>query len=350
MTDRSFGSLSTYQPTWRERMAQALLGDGRASPERRRVVEGLLGTSGLGGSLGLNVADVSPIGPILSGHEMGRAVNNGDVGGVVSSALGLIPAVAAGSNGLKTLASKSSNIYNPPMKSARSFAADYPMGALADDAGKLTHSIDGTPLTARYIAGRSEVGGVDRAIPASAFDEIATAGTGAGISRVAQGSLGGDLGRVPVHPITRQPLGVRLAVGANDKVAGHEIGHVIDQVAGEIPTKGLAEELQGVYNSLNNGKRNIANTDAHASAKPFLPQHNGYKSDDIPRELMAEAIRAYMADPNYLKTVAPQAAAAIRKAVNGNEKLRGVIQFNSLGLLASGGLGLGALASSSDQN
>jgi hypothetical protein len=31
---------------------------------------------------------------------------------------------------------------------------------------------------------------------------------------------------------------------------------------------------------------------------------------------MAEAIRAYMADPNYLKTVAPKTAAAIRAAVN----------------------------------
>jgi hypothetical protein len=46
---------------------------------------------------------------------------------------------------------------------------------------------------------------------------------------------------------------------------------------------------------------------------------------------MAEAIRAYIQDPNYLKTVAPKTAAAIRKAVNGNPRLSKAIQFNSLG-------------------
>ena len=45
---------------------------------------------------------------------------------------------------------------------------------------------------------------------------------------------------------------------------------------------------------------------------------------------MAEALRAYMADPNYLKTVAPKTAAAIRKFVNDNPRLNKVIQFNSV--------------------
>jgi hypothetical protein len=49
---------------------------------------------------------------------------------------------------------------------------------------------------------------------------------------------------------------------------------------------------------------------------------------------MAEAIRAYMADPNYLKTVAPKTAAAIRKAVNAHPFLSKVIQFNALPLAA----------------
>jgi hypothetical protein len=45
---------------------------------------------------------------------------------------------------------------------------------------------------------------------------------------------------------------------------------------------------------------------------------------------MAEAIRAYMVDPNYLKTVAPKVAAAIREAVNSHPTLSKIIQFNSL--------------------
>lgn len=47
---------------------------------------------------------------------------------------------------------------------------------------------------------------------------------------------------------------------------------------------------------------------------------------------MAEAIRAYLVDPNYIKTVAPDLAAAIRDAVNSDPTLAPVIQFNNLRL------------------
>ena len=50
-----------------------------------------------------------------------------------------------------------------------------------------------------------------------------------------------------------------------------------------------------------------------------------------------EAIRAYMTDPNYLKTVAPKTAARIREFVNSHPTLSKNIQFNSLaGPIASG--------------
>ena len=52
---------------------------------------------------------------------------------------------------------------------------------------------------------------------------------------------------------------------------------------------------------------------------------------------MAEAVRAYMADPNYLKTVAPRTAKAIRAAVNSHPRLRDIIQFNALAALAGRG-------------
>jgi hypothetical protein len=45
---------------------------------------------------------------------------------------------------------------------------------------------------------------------------------------------------------------------------------------------------------------------------------------------MAEAIRAYLADPNYLKTVAPKTAAAVREAVNSHPILSKIIQFNTM--------------------
>ena len=54
-------------------------------------------------------------------------------------------------------------------------------------------------------------------------------------------------------------------------------------------------------------------------------------------------MRAYMTDPNYMKTVAPKTAARIREFVNPNPRLNKTIQFNSLlapalgsGLLAYG--------------
>jgi hypothetical protein len=50
---------------------------------------------------------------------------------------------------------------------------------------------------------------------------------------------------------------------------------------------------------------------------------------------MAEAIRAYMADPNHLKTVAPGTAKRIREHVNANPRLAPSIQFNA-GLAAMG--------------
>jgi hypothetical protein len=51
-----------------------------------------------------------------------------------------------------------------------------------------------------------------------------------------------------------------------------------------------------------------------------------------------------MADPNYLKTVAPKTAAAIRAAVNAHPTLSKIIQFNSIaGLAAMNGIDPGSL-------
>jgi hypothetical protein len=64
---------------------------------------------------------------------------------------------------------------------------------------------------------------------------------------------------------------------------------------------------------------------------------------------MAEAIRAYMADPNYLETVAPRTAARIRAAVNSNQRVAPFIQFNELFGLGAAGAGAGALLDASPQ-
>jgi hypothetical protein len=85
--------------------------------------------------------------------------------------------------------------------------------------------------------------------------------------------------------------------------------------------------LRGVYNTLNNPWRAPGGEAIHFSKVD--PSGFGYQGDEIPREYWAEAVRGYLTDPNYLKTVAPKVAAAIRAAVNANPRLNKIIQFNS---------------------
>jgi hypothetical protein len=91
---------------------------------------------------------------------------------------------------------------------------------------------------------------------------------------------------------------------------------------------------------LNNPNRSYPDrSEASSWGKPFTPQVLGYKGEEISREYMVEAIRAYMADPNYLKTVAPKTAAAIRAAVNAHPALSKIVQFNTIaGLAAMNGI------------
>jgi hypothetical protein len=69
---------------------------------------------------------------------------------------------------------------------------------------------------------------------------------------------------------------------------------------------------------------------ANPPGRFYTPEDAGYRGKDVSREYVAEALRAYTADPNYLKTVAPKTAATIRKFVNNNPRLNKVIQFNSV--------------------
>lgn len=250
--------------------------------------------------------------------------------------------------------SRYASIFDPPTKPQRPFEADYPQGAPTDAAGRLTHDIDGRPLTARYVVGRREDSGPDVALSREALDEIATARTGAPIREVAPGSaeLGRDVGRAVFGRDGRPDsvyISSSLSDGQSPRVAGHEIGHVIDVTAGKIPTNGLNAELRSLYNTLNNLNRSRDGTEAATWGKPATPQAFGYRSDDIGREHMAEAIRAYMADPNYLKTVAPKTAARIREHVNANPALNRTIQFNDSSASASSP-GLAASASQQPQD
>jgi hypothetical protein len=172
------------------------------------------------------------------------------------------------------------------------------------------------------------VGGPDEAIPPAQYDAISTEGIGThpegapagAFPRKTVGVYRTEAG--PEGPVSRILYDQSLNEGSAHKVVAHELGHMIDDLAGKIPTAGLSNELKPLYNTLNTGQERSRNLTG--------PQHFGYADDDIPREYIAEAVRAYMADPNYLKTVAPKTAAVIRRFVNENPRLNKFIQFNSV--------------------
>lgn len=100
--DASFGEqrrqpeLRAYEPTWRDRLARMLMPDERASPLRERVVEGLLGSRGIGRTGAVPAADFTPLGLLLAADEMKRAEESGDVLGVAANAAAMIPAPGVG--------------------------------------------------------------------------------------------------------------------------------------------------------------------------------------------------------------------------------------------------------------
>lgn len=139
-----------------------------------------------------------------------------------------------------------------------------------------------------------------------------------------------------------------------DDLAGKIVGH--DRVAPVrmIDQEGIKAELRWLYNDLNNPSLQRA----RAAGRPveqfsskvyrgFDPEQMGYKKGiEADRELMAEAVRAYMANPNYMKTVAPKTAARIRAYVNDHKDLKHIIQFNSAVGTAGGAAGAGAILGS----
>lgn len=147
-------------------------------------------------------------------------------------------------------------MYNPPPKPARPFAEDYKKGARTDELGNLTHDIEGRPLqVGGRIVGRRVVGGADEALVPQEFDDLTKAALGRGPDILPPNEMGGNMGSVYVNKYSRLPeslsLSNRLTADQRPKVYGHEIGHVVDQLAGEIPVKWIErrpawEDLTGM--------------------------------------------------------------------------------------------------------
>lgn len=359
-------TLAPYQPSWRDRLAQALMGDGRPSPARESFVRGLTGSAGLSGT-GMGVLDATPLGAGFAVDDFRNAETMTDR---VMAGLAVLPTAASvakpaaramgdilGYMRPKTaanLAAKPSSMYDPPSRLPRAFEEDYPNGAQVNAAGNITRTIDGDPINpGAYVVGRAQDGGSDVALPGEALDKIAKAGTGRGLVVVPEGGLGKDSGRYrkarlssdeweALKPWEREASdGFRRSIdvtinpdpAAFERAARHEVSHLVNDIAGTgnvtkhgKPTikridSAFQAELDAIYDHLNRPEK--------WKGGLFTPGDKKYPKAEWADEYAAEAVRAYMTDPNYMKTVAPNTAKAIRK-VNKNETLNKVIQFNAL--------------------
>jgi hypothetical protein len=224
----------------------------------------------------------------------------------------------------ESLASRSVSLYNAPVKPPRPFATDYPQGAAANASGRLTQDIEGRPLGARYIAGRTVVGGADEAIPATELDALGQAITGSYPENAPKSQLGIEAGRYTKRRGDRlagdqqQLPGVdgflRRILFRDDlrpeqaqNVVAHEIAHAIEDRAGTqtrylrspsgegvpfgaLSDEGIKRELGQVYHDLND--RTWRRGQPTAPRLQTKPEDFGYRGDDVRAEKIAEAIRA----------------------------------------------------------
>lgn len=136
----------SYNPTLRERMAAALMGDNASQP-RRDFVSGLMGSTGLG-STGMGLADLTPLGVPMGVQEAHRA---GDPQGM---ALAVAPfgAMMRGGRAVKQGMNRGQNIQPP-------------LGAQPEST---------TPSVARSIAGEAPAMSIPDRITWDTFDNFLT--------------------------------------------------------------------------------------------------------------------------------------------------------------------------------
>ena len=83
--------LRPYNPTWRDRIAAALVGDARPGSARANFAEGVTGSRGLG-TTGMGLVDFTPAGIPMAAQEANRSAMAGDTVGAIANAMAVIPA------------------------------------------------------------------------------------------------------------------------------------------------------------------------------------------------------------------------------------------------------------------
>lgn len=235
------------------------------------------------------------------------------------------------------------NAYDYPKAPQRPFESDYPGHPPVDALGNVIVDQEGRARVADKFVGRNQLGGEDTGLSPEEIEALVLAFTGQPVQRVSWKKWGKKSGETRYDPYYAQNNRPEFVISVRDDLTGrdyqrvvaHELGHVINHIAGRgeswtpesgesgrkhlIPAdEGMQGELREIYKVFNGGK---------------TPKESAYSGWEAPHELMADAIRLYIEDPNTMKTIAPVTAAKIREFVNNNSNLNKRIQFaqNSAG-------------------
>lgn len=203
---------------------------------------------------------------------------------------------------------------------------------------------EGRGLTAATVVGRRVAGGPD--VPLSLEEARRVIGDlGAELAYVPSSALprllrgGRAVGETIANgePATRQWVNIDKTLSDAEWLHRHEGGHVIDNVT--LARRGLG-----------GGLRRSAVTSS-AETRPMTWMAEGLKSRYLndPAELTADAIQAYMTNPERLKRVHPAVAKWIRDSVNAHPTVSKTIQFNQIAPYVLGGAGIGSLGFSEDE-
>ncbi len=209
-----------------------------------------------------------------------------------------------------TADAKREKIYAPPTKPQRPFEADYTKSVQANEvneAGDLLVDRRNRPFNpGDAIFGRRTLGGDDVRASHGDFRKIGERILRKPVTVVPRSHIEGRSGRVTYNPDTNEPIDMfraddlDMTKPRSKHISDHEASHLMDLATGHqsVPPS-VWEELESVYSTLATGKENL----------PTLtgPANRGYNGPAIRDELVAEGVRASLADPNYMKTVAPKA-------------------------------------------
>lgn len=220
-----------------------------------------------------------------------------------------------------------SGIYSPPPTRARTLEEDYPPevwidGVPTDADGNLLYDVDGRRFGTGKIVGRSridrpnsplssegEFGGLPERLSGKPFAYQNLGGTTVGATRAAITSG-------MVKP-TQLLLDDQVLGPDESRILAHEIAHAIEIIGA--PPADMDGYYAGRFGIAAGGRGTRADDSVSKQLRQiykdlnYAPMGPRYTGDNITREYWAEAIRAYLESPDYIKNIAPDVARVIRE-------------------------------------